>query len=152
MKCSNVRALSGPTMYKFLCIMLLVISTMPSRGIAQMEPRMEIQIQQEQDQVIFEFFIRDTIFFFLNKRTPLGISSLLVNDSKRKPIWSIQLVKPDASGAVKKITYGVVPEGFHQHEPAVGPAPNLEHKGQYEVWASWGGGAGGRVVFIYEGK
>lgn len=139
--------------YKSVLLLVLAIGMFlkPTSGFGQIEPAIEIEVQQRDGEVAFKFFIQDTILFFIRHRARIGVSMLYVNDTKEGTIWLIEMSNPDPAAVARELRYGVVPEGFSQRVPKQGDAPRLKNNAEYQVVVSWGGGAGGRTTFIYQG-
>ena len=134
----NTKSPNNPLML-FLVLMVAVLAK-PTNSLAQVEPVIEIEIYQHNGGVTFEFFINDTLLFFIPYKARVEVSSLRVTDSEEKIIWSVSSLKTRA----RQIKYGVVPEGFRQIDPQNGIAPALNSITEY-----WVRVRNGRASFVY---
>lgn len=110
------------------------------------DPWIEIVVHQTDRDVTFEFFIHKRTWWSSRiERVPHEVTSLIVGDLTSLR-WEVR--SRDVGIGVKKIRYGVVPEGFDQLVPKKGTAPPLNGGAEYEVVAHSAGG--GTVRFVYQ--
>ncbi|OGQ78327.1 MAG: hypothetical protein A3F90_01740 [Deltaproteobacteria bacterium RIFCSPLOWO2_12_FULL_60_19] len=112
-------------------------------------PLVEIAINQGAGDLIFEFFVQDK--WWLGKgstvRVPYGVGAVMVAEKEGRIIWDIGFRDPRTG--VKRVKYGIVPNGFKQQIPADGSVPDLKIGQVYRVIAYSGGG--GEATFVYKG-
>ncbi len=88
------------------------------------------------------FELRKPAIFFIGSTTP-DVRYLLVSEpghggSKPPPvIWS--LVSLEGGGALRQVTYGVVPEGFREQAPAPDLVPGRTYLIEVHAWGGSGG-------------
>jgi len=111
-------------------------------------PRIEIEIQQSQGQVHFEFFWWRDKTAPAEPKVPVKVQYLTVSlRGEKSPLWIIR--SPLASSMTSRITFGVIPQGYVQEEPISGPAPALDVN-RYYVVGIMGEGGMGSTTFVFQ--
>jgi hypothetical protein len=109
-------------------------------------PALRIVVQQELGSVAFEFFVEKEPQSGVFVRSS-AISLAVKRPDTHESLWEIR--SPVPRGA-DRIAYGLVPDGFEQDVPKMGPPPPLVPGTLYSAGAR--AGAPGVATFVYEGR